>query len=448
MLHVEFAGSSPHTRGARSDVQPSRPATGIIPAYAGSTRRCPTPADSHWDHPRIRGEHSSNPARAAGGAGSSPHTRGAQRRERRNDVAQRIIPAYAGSTAGAIGFGATAADHPRIRGEHDQTDHDTDLDPGSSPHTRGALASGSPEPGPERIIPAYAGSTCRAYPSRQLCGDHPRIRGEHVIDLHMQSYTPGSSPHTRGAPSEAYGTASNPGIIPAYAGSTRGGLAGCVGAEDHPRIRGEHGDSAWWDPEDPGSSPHTRGAPRGPGRHPRGGGIIPAYAGSTFTCFLRSPNSADHPRIRGEHGAPGTQAAGVDGSSPHTRGARRRRRCGGSARRIIPAYAGSTSYQRVSYPMVGDHPRIRGEHGILGPEPGVIRGSSPHTRGAHSNAPRFLYRLGIIPAYAGSTVCTSSGGMCERDHPRIRGEHIGVPFSLRSDVGSSPHTRGARGRRW
>ena len=53
----------------------------------------------------------------------------------------------------------------------------------------------------------------------------------------------------------------------------------------------------------------------------------------------------------------------------------------------------------------------------------------------------------IIPAYAGST---STGGMtvfrCS-DHPRIRGEHTGIVSVLRDDVGSSPHTRGALGRR-
>ena len=75
------------------------------------------------------------------------------------------------------------------------------------------------------------------------------------------------------------------------------------------------------------------------------------------------------------------------GSSPHTRGARE-----GLSRRI----QGSK-----------DHPRIRGEH--VGQRQPVVCVE------------------GIIPAYAGSTARPSE--------------------TLGSDMGSSPHTRGAPGRR-
>ena len=52
-----------------------------------------------------------------------------------------------------------AADHPRIRGEHDGRDGVLGDDPGSSPHTRGALKQEMPSEFAKRIIPAYAGST-------------------------------------------------------------------------------------------------------------------------------------------------------------------------------------------------------------------------------------------------------------------------------------------------
>ena len=96
--------------------------------------------------------------------------------------------------------------------------------------------------------------------------------------------------------------------------------------------------------------------------------------------------------------------------------------------------------------MYWDHPRIRGEH-ILGrlrvPE---RLGSSPHTRGAPACSDIDYFDLGIIPAYAGSTIDTGdsvrviawiipayagSTSRCLgvliilRDHPRIRGEHGG-----------------------
>ncbi len=135
------------------------------------------------------------------------------------------------------------------------------------------------------IIPAYAGSTL-----------HFRMLKEHA---------PGSSPHTRGAPT-GYSTSS-------------------IFDRDHPRIRGEHHrcltDNLVLDGIIPayagstqedstksekleGSSPHTRGALRC----------------SRSQC--RCPR--DHPRIRGEH---------VRGE-----------RLGRCHLGIIPAYAGSTQF--------------------------------------------------------------------------------------------------------
>ena len=90
---------------------------------------------------------------------------------------------------------------------------------------------------------------------------------------------------------------------------------------------------------------------------------------------------------------------------------------------IIPAYAGSTF---SSFPFGvpgGDHPRIRGEHPQKEAGRRHAVGSSPHTRGAQ--LPQFTVLIGprIIPAYAGSTPLLSVGGLGRKDHPRIRGEH-------------------------
>ena len=142
-----------------------------------------------------------------------------------------------------------------------------------------------------------------------------------------------------------------------------------------------------------------------------------------MTGSLARTRSVDHPRIRGEHSAL-TAQVGVDlGSSPHTRGARLSEEGVLHARGIIPAYAGSTTWIHWKTLIFGDHPRIRGEHYRPDGRRRDRGGSSPHTRGAR---PKFE-----VPRHG------------TQDHPRIRGEHYGHLSVLRNNVGSSPHTRGA-----
>ncbi len=133
-----FAGSSPHTRGAPVPAQTGRKASGIIPAYAGSTERPRSREAIAWDHPRIRGEHSLPPTVFACVSGSSPHTRGAPIRTEHEHMIKGIIPAYAGSTFFKRFSIDAIWDHPRIRGEHSAGRYHVDHIEGSSPHTRGA----------------------------------------------------------------------------------------------------------------------------------------------------------------------------------------------------------------------------------------------------------------------------------------------------------------------
>ena len=153
---------------------------------------------------------------------------------------------------------------------------------------------------------------------------------------------PGSSPHTRGALHRADRFDRHCRIIPAYAGSTPLGDHAEVGAEDHPRIRGEHTYGAKKIALRRGSSPHTRGAHRRTERQRARVRIIPAYAGSTRVETGGGQGMSDHPRIRGEHTPSGLRGLDGGGSSPHTRGAREGRAARERRHRIIPAYAGST----------------------------------------------------------------------------------------------------------
>ena len=294
-------------------------------------------------------------------------------------------------------------DHPRIRGEHPIAAKPDNLVMGSSPHTRGAPRPLAPSPVGSRIIPAYAGSTGRR-PRRGRSGrDHPRIRGEHTTVSIAKGEAGGSSPHTRGAPACQRSRLAPPRIIPAYAGSTSTQSRRTRRHKDHPRIRGEHFPTFSITNNAGGSSPHTRGAHRGAAFQGAANGIIPAYAGSTCLSAMQEVCGKDHPRIRGEHRLDIPWPQAMQGSSPHTRGAHSHRKDALGADGIIPAYAGSTLDLGADYMVRKDHPRIRGEHLHHLVRSVFIEGSSPHTRGARAGYGARRQLSGIIPAYAGST---------------------------------------------
>ena len=415
----------------------------IIPAYAGSTSTAGTTASRRSDHPRIRGEHLPEPGLDVGQAGSSPHTRGAQIRIWTSLRGPGIIPAYAGSTVIRSWCLGSFSDHPRIRGEHAWLASAAIPALGSSPHTRGAQAIGFVGDHALRIIPAYAGSTCLHAGHVRMGRDHPRIRGEHKFRSPYYNAAHGSSPHTRGAPFLPAVRPSDVGIIPAYAGSTSLARGGFGRPADHPRIRGEHDVYDMVTARGRGSSPHTRGAPADGDVETVFPGIIPAYAGST-RGWANGPGAVqDHPRIRGEHAMTSADITIQGGSSPHTRGAHCELHHEAGLARIIPAYAGSTPAATLEPDPRQDHPRIRGEH--RSPScpisPGI--GSSPHTRGAHYFPLDRGFRSGIIPAYAGSTAAIGGWRVTRSDHPRIRGEHNPHLDTAKGSGGSSPHTRGA-----
>ena len=334
----------------------------IIPAYAGSTA-LDFQAGLTWrDHPRIRGEHWPPPAGRSGCGGSSPHTRGARLRRRQSSDRSGIIPAYAGSTGSSPPAAARRSDHPRIRGEHQSAMMTYLTLSGSSPHTRGAQLCAVIVGTSNGIIPAYAGSTATTPHAVRKDMDHPRIRGEHLSGDRFRDDRHGSSPHTRGARGSRRGRSSRCRIIPAYAGSTRVRNGGLMAAEDHPRIRGEHDPCPLALCATVGSSPHTRGALLQILEKILSEGIIPAYAGSTRPWRDLRRRRSDHPRIRGEHRLDIPWPQAMQGSSPHTRGARPRRPTQYERTWIIPAYAGSTPPRCERTRRKSDHPRIRGEH--------------------------------------------------------------------------------------
>ena len=91
---------------------------------------------------------------------------------------------------------------------------------GSSPLTRGALASRGLTNCPDGLIPAHAGSTWEGTSGADINTAHPRSRGEHLTCATVGVALKGSSPLTRGAHYLRHLAAGDLRLIPAHAGST------------------------------------------------------------------------------------------------------------------------------------------------------------------------------------------------------------------------------------
>ena len=282
VITAAVTGSSPHARGALLLHISWQSDFGIIPACAGSTACLSAQYSALQDHPRMRGEHGAHTARRRTRTGSSPHARGAHDTVPKNFLLLGIIPACAGSTPRARTAGSRSGDHPRMRGEHTVSRPILCTETGSSPHARGALRGLFGHTLGRGIIPACAGSTMAETWRLRCRRDHPRMRGEHMLEQSRDSRCPGSSPHARGARRRRDSVRDDRGIIPACAGSTSPSRMGPSPGRDHPRMRGEHWMTRRRAVTSLGSSPHARGAPLTPTDAPVSTGIIPACAGSTL----------------------------------------------------------------------------------------------------------------------------------------------------------------------
>ena len=146
-------------RGTPADIPRNPRQTGIIPAYAGNTMIRLGLVRLRRDHPRVCGEHIADKMRVLAKKGSSPRMRGTRACGTRPHSPAGIIPAYAGNTRRSGSSKADSGDHPRVCGEHHLVNSRTEYGQGSSPRMRGTLQCRPKRHQPPGIIPAYAGNT-------------------------------------------------------------------------------------------------------------------------------------------------------------------------------------------------------------------------------------------------------------------------------------------------
>ena len=191
-----------------------------------------------------------------------------------------------------------------------------------------------------------------------------------------------------------------------------------------------------------GSSPLTRGKRERLRGGFRGGRLIPAHAGKTRYRPRHRPPGPAHPRSRGENTHPHLGVVGGRGSSPLTRGKRSGNGCNGRRRGLIPAHAGKTRNSTRRFWISAAHPRSRGENVLAIRRAAFHRGSSPLTRGKPAQEGNNLQTVRLIPAHAGKTRPCSSRPRTFRAHPRSRGENGFATPRVHEARGSSPLTRG------
>ncbi len=191
-----------------------------------------------------------------------------------------------------------------------------------------------------------------------------------------------------------------------------------------------------------GSSPLARGTHRSAAQLVQGLRFIPAGAGNTLIGGMQNARTTVHPRWRGEHGDRMIYARWLAGSSPLARGTRPPPRSSPAPGRFIPAGAGNTSASGSGHPESAVHPRWRGEHSRLGASSSAQSGSSPLARGTLVVRLPLVPLVRFIPAGAGNTrwSCCVATGLTV--HPRWRGEHRMVTSDAARSGGSSPLARG------
>ena len=297
-------------------------------------------------------------------------------------------------------------------------------DRGSSPLTRGKQGYPHTPSTLKGLIPAPAGKTSALVSVDIGVGAHPRSRGENFSAPASAVLIAGSSPLTRGKPKRRPRKTGRFGLIPAHAGKTKALEVSLRRCGAHPRSRGENRLVRRVGGVDEGSSPLTRGKPRGVRVPYHRARLIPAHAGKTRRSRCPSRRCRAHPRSRGENNADAWFAVSAGGSSPLTRGKRAGRNVPESCEGLIPAHAGKTRNARLGGPLQGAHPRSRGENPRRGPIETRVRGSSPLTRGKRGITRHLTMWIGLIPAHAGKTLRLRACPAPTRAHPRSRGENL------------------------
>ena len=239
VLALPAVGSSPLTRGKPQFGHDRRGLGGLIPTHTGKTKSQGGCQGCGWAHPHSRGENIDHKRVSFNASGSSPLTRGKRSQNGRDRVSGGLIPAHAGKTSRQHQRCRDRGAHPRSRGENWLRTALSFRRAGSSPLTRGKPATTTRPSKPLGLIPAHAGKTASRprRPARSTA--HPHSRGENLAAEYTETDWAGSSPPTRGKLIQGARSPRGRGLIPTQARKTVGGALCLVVPGAHPRSRRE-----------------------------------------------------------------------------------------------------------------------------------------------------------------------------------------------------------------
>ena len=357
-------------------------------------------------------------------AGSSPRGRGKHTRDAVGGLFGRLIPARAGKTTSPATSGQRLRAHPRAGGENAVTINGELVSLGSSPRGRGKLIGISPFIFCVGLIPARAGKTQSPDRAVTRCWAHPRAGGENALPRMSAGAYPGSSPRGRGKHERRGDVVCEAGLIPARAGKTRGSIGRTRRHSAHPRAGGENCYFKTGGRMGIGSSPRGRGKHHGAGARDEARGLIPARAGKTSRCTCCICCTVAHPRAGGENVALCLYILAL---------------CW-----LIPARAGKTTDRQSLASCPRAHPRAGGENVGTLTARAVNGGSSPRGRGKQTWLALPVRARRLIPARAGKTAYERRCYLRPKAHPRAGGENGEGGHPRLAGVGSSPRGRGKR----
>ena len=171
-------------------------------------------------------------------------------------------------------------------------------------------------------------------------------------------------------------------------------------------------------------------------------GSPPRGRGKVRQTPFCTAGTQDHPRMGGEKMNAITVASRIKGSPPRRRGKGCLKKRLPLHHGITPAWAGKRPCLPSGSSSSRDHPRTGGEKSR---GPGRSRcgaGSPPHRRGKALGLLGGAGALGITPAWAGKSCCSSSVFCIRWDHPRVGGEKSGAVGQMTDKQGSPPRGRG------